>query len=364
MISSKLMIGVMSGTSLDGIDIALIKINGEKISLIDFYHKNYTPQIKKKILKLHFPENNELEECYLLSDELATLTGKAINNLLKKNYLETDEIKGIGYHGQTIRHQPNKGYSIQIGNADLLAEITNLNVVSNFRNRDIAAKGQGAPLVPAFHKYLFYSKKINRVIINIGGISNITYLPSNAEVSGFDCGPGNILMDHWIQHNHKLTFDKNGLWAKKGEVINDLLTCFLKDNFLKQSPPKSTGRDHFNLEWIQKKIKKTYSPQDIQRTLLELTVVSILDAIENYCSGAEEIYLCGGGAKNKYLVKTLKIKTNLKIKSTNELNLPEQQVEAVAFAWLADQTLDKKSSNMPSVTGAKGHRVLGSIHQS
>jgi anhydro-N-acetylmuramic acid kinase len=364
MLNSKILIGTMSGTSLDGIDIALTKINKNKISVLDFLHINYSSRLKENILKLHFPEKNELEKSFLLSNELATLTGKGINRLLLKNSLSTKHIKGVGYHGQTIRHRPDKGYSSQIGNADLLSEITNLTVVSNFRNRDIAANGQGAPLVPAFHKDLFSSKTKNRVILNIGGISNITYLPTNGSVMGFDCGPGNILMDHWIKLNRNLNFDKNGNWAKKGQIIDDLLKYFLKDNFFKKKPPKSTGRDLFNLDWIKVGIKKTYSPEDIQRTLIELTAISIVNAIEKNCSQVNEVYICGGGAKNVLLVKILKNKTNLNIKTTGDLNLPEQQVEAVAFAWLANQTLNKDFNNSPEVTGAKGYRILGSIHQS
>ena len=226
MLNSKILIGIMSGTSLDGIDIALTKIHKNKISVLDFLHINYSIKLKENILKLHFPEKNELEKSLLLSNELAILTGKGINRLLLKNSLSAKHIKGVGYHGQTIRHRPDKGYSNQIGNADLLSEITNLTVVSNFRNRDIAAKGQGAPLVPAFHKNLFFSKTINRVILNIGGISNITYLPINGPIIGFDCGPGNILLDHWIKINHNLNFDKKGNWAKKGQVIEQLLNIF------------------------------------------------------------------------------------------------------------------------------------------
>ena len=364
MLNSKILIGTMSGTSLDGIDIALTKIHKNKISVLDFLHINYSTKLKENILKLHFPEENELEKSLLLSNELAILTGKGINRLLLKNSLSAKHIKGVGYHGQTIRHRPDKGYSNQIGNADLLSEITNLTVVSNFRNRDIAAKGQGAPLVPAFHKDLFFSKTKNRVILNIGGISNITYLPTNGPIIGFDCGPGNILLDHWIKINHNLDFDKKGNWAKKGQVIDGLLKYYLKDKFFNKLPPKSTGRDLFNLDWIKKGIKKTYSKEDIQRTLIELTAISITDAIKKNCSEANEIYICGGGAKNDFLVKILKNKTNLIIRGTSDLNLPEQQVESVAFAWLANQTLDKNFNNSPDVTGAKGFRILGSIHQS
>ena len=364
MTNSKILIGTMSGTSLDGIDIALTKIHKNKISVLDFLHVNYPSRLKENILKLHFPEKNELEKSFLLSNELAILTGKGINRLLLKNNLSAKYIKGVGYHGQTIRHRPDKGYSSQIGNADLLSEITNLTVVSNFRNRDIAAKGEGAPLVPAFHKALFFSKLKNRVILNIGGISNITYLPKNGPIIGFDCGPGNILMDHWIKLNRNLNFDKNGNWAKKGQVIDGLLKYFLKDKFFNKLPPKSSGRDLFNLDWIKKNIKKSYSPEDIQRTLLELTAISIAKAIKKHCSKANEIYVCGGGAKNIFLIEILKNKTNLSIQTTGDLNLPEQQVEAVAFAWLANQTLNRKFNNSPDVTGAKGFRILGSIHQS
>tara|TARA_B100001769_G_scaffold275303_1_gene277011 strand:+ start:6172 stop:7263 length:1092 start_codon:yes stop_codon:yes gene_type:complete len=360
--NSSLLFGVMSGTSLDGIDIVLIDKKNKAINIIDFINIPYTENTKKKFLALHSNQHSDLLKSIEMSLFHAKITAIGIKKILKKLKLTAKDIKCIGYHGQTIRHLPKNGYSIQLGNAGLLSELTKITVVSDFRNRDIQAGGQGAPLVPAFHNEFFFKNKINRVIINIGGIANITFLPSDGRIIGFDSGPGNILLDHWIYINKKKNYDNLGKWARSGKLINDLLLNFKKESFFKKSLPKSTGRDLFNINWLNKFNIKKYTAEDIQRTLLELTVVSISDAVKKYCSNIDEIYICGGGSQNKFLIERLESIIDINVNTTDKLNIPAQQVEAIAFAWLAEKCLNKEYNNSPSITGSKGYRILGVIH--
>ena len=359
-----LLFGVMSGTSLDGIDIVLIHQKHKSIKIIEFIHIPYSTNTRKDFLALHSGHNSDLEHSIQMSLSHAKITADGIKNILKKNKLKSKDIKCIGYHGQTIRHCPENGYSVQLGNANLLAELTNITVVSDFRNRDIVAGGQGAPLVPAFHNEFFSKKNKNRVIINIGGISNITYLPRNKKIIGFDCGPGNILLDQWIKIQQNKNFDNLGRWAKSGKLVDDLLHNFKKDLFFKKQLPKSTGRDLFNIDWLNKFDVRAHPAKDVQRTILELTVVTINDAIRKFCSGVDEIYICGGGSKNKFLIDRLEGISGLNINTTDKLNVPSQQVEAAAFAWLAKKCIQKQFNNSPDVTGSKGPRILGAIHYS
>jgi len=364
MVNSSLLFGVMSGTSLDGIDIVLINQNNKTIKIIEFIQIPYNANTKKEILALHTEQHSDLKHSIHLSLFHAKITANGIKKILKKYKLQSKDIKCIGYHGQTIRHYPESGYSLQLGNANLLAELTNITVVSDFRNRDIVAGGQGAPLVPAFHNEYFFKKNKNRIIINIGGISNITYLPANKKIIGFDCGPGNILLDHWIKIHHNKNFDNLGGWAKSGKLIEDLFFNFKKDLFFKKIPPKSTGRELFNMDWLNKFNVNNHSPQDVQRTLLELTAVTINEAIKNFCSNLDEIYICGGGSKNKFLIERLEEITGVKINTTDKLNIPSQQVEAIAFAWLAKKCIQKQHNNSPAITGSSGPRILGAIRYS
>ena len=354
-----LYIGVMSGTSLDGIDIILIEKPSKIIKIIGSIYAPYNRSFKEKILKLSFSSLNELEESQILAIEHAKLTAKYINQLLDKLDISSNNITAIGYHGQTIRHKPEKGFSIQIGNAHFLVEQTNINVVSDFRNRDIAAGGEGAPLVPAFHNFYFASKSKKRVILNIGGISNITYLNHKKKTIGFDCGPGNILLDHWIFKNKKISYDSEGSWARSGKLIPILLERFLQENYFKKSIPKSCGREQFNLDWIYKHRVDSFKAEDIQRTLLELTALTISSAITNFCTNVDEIYVCGGGSENNFLIERLSQIIEIKIQKTNALGLPSQLVEPTAFAWLASKALAKEKNNSPEITGSKGDRVLG-----
>ena len=385
-------IGLMSGTSLDGVDVALTQISNviaEKshIKVLQTHFVAFPETLRKQLLTLHHPSDNELEVTALVANTLARLYADAVNQLLSKYNINPADIAAIGCHGQTIRHRPELGFTLQIGNAALLAELTQITVVSDFRSRDIAAGGQGAPLVPAFHEAIFADANIHRVVINIGGIANLTNLPINGldssvaigfgSVIGFDTGPGNMLMDAWAMRHLGVPYDESGKWAATGNIIQPLLDALLAHPYFTLIPPKSTGRDLFNMDWLTSYLQMDYAPADVQRTLLELTAVSIADAVNQYCGiqrgeiknrlainpAAPEIYLCGGGAHNNALIESLKRLLPLaKITSTDKLGISVNWVEAAAFAWLARQTMHQATSNLPAVTGAAGPRILGAIY--
>lgn len=362
----------MSGTSLDGVDAALCSFNTGSFEqsafkdgacqLKDTQFLAYPESLKAALLALHMPQHNELESSSLLGCRLAHLYADAVNGLLKKAKVKAADISAIGCHGQTIRHRPELGFTLQIGNHALLAELTNISVVGDFRSRDIAAGGQGAPLVPAFHQAIFASADKNRAIINIGGIANISYLPKNGKVLGFDSGPGNMLLDSWTKLKISKDYDKDGAWAATGVVLQTLLSAMLAEPYFGLPPPKSTGRDLFNDHWLkQHQLYPHLRPQDVARTLVALTAHSIYDAIAQL--DVDEIYICGGGAHNTLLMNSLQELLGGKLLSKTEaLGVNVDWVEAVAFAWLAKQTLNNKPSNLPEVTGAKGARILGAIY--
>ena len=369
--ASELFIGLMSGTSLDGVDVALVAFDhenandAETLKVLSTHFLAYPPSLRKQILALQHPSENELEITALTGNALAKIYAEAVNQLLVNTQISPDKITAIGCHGQTIRHRPEKQFTLQIGNAALLAELTNITVVSDFRSRDIAALGQGAPLVPAFHQAIFASKQENRALINIGGISNITYLSKNNEVIGFDCGPGNMLLDAWIKQHKNLDFDADGAWASTGKVIAPLLSAMLAEPYFVLKPPKSTGRDLFNDAWLNQKLSGAdYLPADVARTLVELTAQTIYDALLADCGEINSAYLCGGGARNTLLKNRLQtMLKHTKLATTDALNIGVDWVEAIAFAWLAKQCLHQKTANLPKVTGAKGPRILGAIYQ-
>lgn len=363
----QLFIGLMSGTSLDGVDAALVTFESDgRLATLGTHFLPYPDELRTTILALQHPTDNELETTALVSNRLARLYAEAVQQLLAKTSITVDEITAIGCHGQTIRHRPGFndgiGFTLQIGNAALLAELTDITVVSDFRSRDVAAGGQGAPLVPAFHQAVFADQSINRALVNIGGIANITYLAGD-EVFGFDSGPGNMLLDAWIKQHKGLEYDANGLWASTGQVIEPLLSKMLAEPFFAQKPPKSTGRDLFNSLWLATHLADHhYRAEDVARTLVALTAHSIADALKAY--DISEIYLCGGGARNGLLKADLQaLFSDCKIANTDELGIGVDWVEAIAFAWLAKQCLDKKTANLPQVTGAKAARILGAIYQ-
>jgi anhydro-N-acetylmuramic acid kinase len=361
-----LFIGLMSGTSLDGADVALVQFNeAQKPHVLQTHFLAYPAELRTQILALQYPTENELESTALIANTLARLYAEAVNQLLAIAKLSPNEISAIGCHGQTIRHRPELGFTLQIGNPALLAELTGITVVADFRSRDIAAGGQGAPLVPAFHKAIFAHPQLNRAVINIGGISNITYLASNSDLIGFDSGPGNMLLDAWIKQHKNLSYDANGAWASTGEIISPLLTAMLAEPYFALMPPKSTGRDLFNDAWLAQYLAvANYRPQDVACTLVSLTAHSINNALQHHCSDVDEVYLCGGGAHNALLIEHLQnLLGSKKVETTDKLGIGVDWVEAIAFAWLAELCLNQKNASLPEVTGAKGARILGAIYQ-
>ena len=356
-------IGLMSGTSLDGIDAVILAFDNNLCQVTHTHSLPYPEYLRTALLALHTPSDNELEQAAITSNRLSQLYAQAITQLLAKAQLHPADILAVGCHGQTIRHRPELGFTLQLGNNALLAELAEITVVGDFRSRDIAADGQGAPLVPAFHQALFAHPEIIRTVINIGGIANLSYLPIQGSITGFDSGPGNMLMDAWIQRHLGRPFDASGTWAATGRVIEELLQSLLAHPYFEADPPKSTGRDLFSLAWLDAFLQPDHSPADVQRTLLEFTAHSICDAVNRYCPGTEEIYLCGGGAYNALLVQRLQqVLSLVRIGLTDELGLPVNWVEAAAFAWLARQTMHQQPGNLPAVTGAKGPRILGAIY--
>jgi len=353
----------MSGTSLDGIDAVLVSFSQDNPALISRFYLPYNDALKLSVLELHKPTHNELHQTQLIGNQLAQQYALAVNSLLAQTEFPPEQIRATGCHGQTIRHCPEHGYTLQIGNAALLAELTGIAVVSDFRSRDIAAGGQGAPLVPAFHDKILRHPDLHRVIVNIGGISNLTNLAPGINTSGFDCGPGNLLMDAWCMQHKGLPFDADGAWAATGKVLPALLAKMLGEPFFALPPPKSSGRDLFNTAWLNSKLQGDESSVDVQATLLELTCLTIAQAIQQQCNGAREIYLCGGGARNLTLrTRLAALLPDSSVQTTDALGVDGDFLEAIAFAWLAQQNLLGLPANLPLVTGAKHPCILGAVY--
>ena len=365
-------IGLMSGTSLDGIDAVLAKIepNGQA-SAVEAVSTPFAPDLRKALFELQTPGPNELDRERRAGNALALAYAEAVVTLLNKANLQASDITAIGAHGQTIRHQPHLGdlaYTHQTLNPALLAEKTGIDVIADFRSRDLAAGGQGAPLVPAFHAQQFSATK-SIAVLNIGGIANLTLLPNGAEITGFDCGPGNVLMDAWIHQHQGNAFDENGKWALQGKVNTELLARMLSDPFFVKAPPKSTGRDDFHLDWLQEKLGDVnHSIEDVQATLLHLSTHSALEALIRHAPQTQKLIVCGGGAKNQALMNLLKVKAQhfftepLEITTSDSVGIDPQLVEGLAFAWLAWAHKEKRPANLPAVTGAKGLRILGACY--
>ena len=354
----------MSGTSLDGIDTALLDFSSSSSKLLATHYQPYPEPLKETLLALHQPALNELHQSQLVANELAHLYASATKALLNSARVTPRQIRAIGCHGQTIRHRPEAGYTIQLGNGALLAELSGICVVNDFRNRDIACGGQGAPLVPAFHHKMLRHPDIHRVVVNIGGISNLTNLSPGEKTSGFDCGPGNLLMDAWTQRHRNQPYDKDGVWAASGKVIPTLLQKLLDEPFMHATPPKSCGRDLFNMRWLEQHLSGSEAPIDVQATLLALTGHAISDAIKHHCTGAKEVYVCGGGAHNTTLLNQIKSALpNCRIQLTDQLGIEADWLEAIAFAWLAQQSMHGLPANLPDATGAAHPCILGAIYQ-
>ncbi len=364
-------IGLMSGTSVDGIDAAVVTITTDgKPALVASHAHPIPPTTRVDIQTLMQAGADEIERLGELDMLLGGLFADAANTVIQQAGIDKKSIRAIGSHGQTLRHRPHAAhpFTLQIGNPSVIAERTGITTVADFRARDIAAGGQGAPLVPAFHRRMFHSPVCHRVIINIGGIANVTYLPADPSrpVSGFDTGPGNTLLDQWIGHHNARDHDEAGQWAASGISSPELLELLMKDTFFQAPPPKSTGREYFNLGWLNRQLPRlapTPSAVDVQATLLQFTAQTIAQAVHRFLPQTQEVYVCGGGAHNHELMSVLAGNfSGIPVATTEALGLHPDWVEAVAFAWLAHQTLEGQPGNLPSVTGARRAVILGGVY--
>ena len=366
--ANTLYVGVISGTSVDGLDLALLNIEAST-QLVASQTLRIAPDLRERLLALGQPGPIDLDQLGATDRELGVAIGEGINRFLDTAGYSSSQVAAIGSHGQTVRHRPTgeHPFTMQIGDPNHVAELTGITCVADFRRRDMAAGGQGAPLVPPFHAALFRNDRESRVILNIGGISNITVLPANQSmpVSGFDTGPGNALMDSWIAQQQQAVFDQDGLWAAQGTPHSGLLSELLADPYLQLEPPKSTGREHYNLSWLKAHDQLSeVSPVDVQATLLEFTVTTAIQAVARWANRCEQLLVCGGGRLNITLMERLADLAPYPVNTTEELGIDGDAIEAAAFAWLAQQTLHGNSGNEPAVTGAAGQRVLGAIYPS
>jgi len=362
-VTSALYVGLMSGTSLDGVDAVLADLSGPKLRLLADHHLRFDPPLRRELLSLNAPGANEIERAALAGNALAQAYADAVSGVLRKAKASPAAIQAIGCHGQTVRHRPERGYTTQLGNAALLAELTGIRVVADFRSRDVAAGGQGAPLAPAFHAAAFADASEDRVVINLGGIANLTFLPRNAGVTGFDSGPGNCLLDLWAARHLATPHDEGGRWAAGATAQPALLERMLAEPYFAAPPPKSTGRDLFNEAWLSGVLEGGEDPQAVQATLLELTARSISIAVARHCRGALRMIACGGGTRNDALMRRLaELARPAALETSASHGIDPQLVESAAFAWLAKRTLDGKAGNLPSVTGAGAERVLGAVY--
>ena len=372
-------IGLMSGTSLDGADGVLVDFSSQTLRVVATASEPFGDSFRAELLALNSPSHNELHRAALAGSQLAAVYAQVVAKLVRQAVAQgiaAGQIQAIGAHGQTVRHQPQRtcagpagaGYTLQLNNPALLAELTGIDVVADFRSRDVAAGGQGAPLVPAFHQGVFGRADATVAVLNLGGISNLSVLPpagSPLPVLGFDCGPGNALMDAWCLRHTGQPFDAGGAWAKSGRLIPALLASLRSEPYFSQPIPKSTGRDLFSLAWLAEKLRPFAGerPEDIQNTLTELTVCACTAGVSSYGKESIELIVCGGGAFNLYVLQRLQAGLPwLRVSTSDRHGLPPLQVEAVAFAWLARQMLERQPGNLPGVTGAAGLRVLGALY--
>ena len=359
-----LYIGVMSGTSLDGLDIALVELN-PAFKLIATHYIPMPDSLRTELLGWCASGPDEIARSAIAQQNWVKLAARGIHTLLDQQNLKPEDIRAMGSHGQTIRHEPARGFTVQIGNPALLTELAGITVVSDFRSRDVAAGGQGAPLVPAFHEALFEEQAGNRAVLNVGGFSNLSLIEAGKPVAGFDCGPGNVLLDAWIHQQRGENFDRDGQWAASGKVEPVLLKALLSDPFFVTKGPKSTGREVFNLPWLTQHLSNlpTFAAEDVQATLLELTALTIVESLQSAQPDTRQLLVCGGGAHNATLMDRLaSLLPTAKVSSTAACGVDPDWVEAMAFAWLAHCCLEGIAANRPSVTGARGLRVLGAIY--
>ncbi|MDO8863851.1 anhydro-N-acetylmuramic acid kinase [Haliea sp. E1-2-M8] len=370
MAARELYIGLMSGTSIDAIDAALIRCTDQGCELLATLEHPIAPELRRDIAAISHPGADEIERLGRLDRQLGVLFADAVLALLASTRHGADDIAAVGSHGQTIRHRPpsagnTPAFTLQIGDPNTIAELTGITTVADFRRRDIAAGGEGAPLAPGFHAAAFASEGRSRAIVNIGGIANITLLRGTHLVSGFDTGPGNTLLDHWTRRHRSLPYDRDGEWAAEGQVSAALLEQLRSHPYLARRGPRSTGKEAFNLAWLDSCLHTlpALDPRDVQATLAEITADSIASAITGAAEGVDEVYVCGGGARNTDLMRRLyRLLAPRRLDTTATLGMDPEWVEAAAFAWLAWRTLSGLAGNAAAVTGASGARVLGGIY--
>lgn len=368
---AEIFVGLMSGTSLDGVDGVIADLSDDRICVLADGSAPLSSALTQELLALNTPGSNELHRAALAANALVRVYANVVATLLEKAGVEVIQVKAIGAHGQTVRHQPQTfdatGYTLQLNNPALLAELTGIDVVADFRSRDVAAGGQGAPLVPAFHQAVFGQRGETVAVLNVGGMANLTVVgPQMAEdVMGFDCGPGNALMDAWCQKHLHQPFDTDGAWAAAGQVHSELLTALLAEPYFAQAAPKSTGRDLFNESWLAAQLQNfcAVAPVDVQATLTELTASACAASVGSYGFKSKQLLICGGGAFNAHLMRRLQFHLPaMQVVSSAVQGLPPLQVEATAFAWLARKTIRRETANLPKATGAQGARVCGAIY--
>ena len=364
----------MSGTSLDGVDGVVAEISPDRFKVLAHADAPLPPDLRAELLALNTPGPNELHRAALAANALMQVYATIVAKLLSATASKSADIRAIGAHGQTVRHQPQnhaglsgRGYTLQLCNPALLAETTSIDVVADFRSRDVAAGGQGAPLVPVFHQSVFGRHGSTTAVLNIGGMANLTVIgPAlGIDLLGFDCGPGNVLLDAWCQRHTGQPFDHDGRWAAGGSVNAELLAAMRADPFFALPAPKSTGRDLFNPAWLDAHLDKQpkVAAQDVQATLLELTASACCDCVRSYSSDSEQLIVCGGGAFNVGLIQRLQaLLPKHHVQSSADAGLPPQQVEAAAFAWLARKTIHRETLSLENITGAKGARIAGAVY--
>ena len=378
---ARLYIGLMSGTSLDGVDGVLADFSAQSPRVLAHASRAFPPALRQSFLDLNTPGDDELHRAALAGNGLARVYAEVVQALLQEAGVPASAVRAIGAHGQTVRHRPGEfdgtGYTLQVNQPALLAELTGIAVSADFRSRDVAAGGQGAPLAPLFHRAWFGQPGQGLALLNLGGMANLTVLRADGGFTGFDCGPGNVLMDGWCQRHRGQPFDADGAWAASGRVLPGLLTTLRAEPFFQKQPPKSTGRDLFHLDWLDGHLAAAsiggHAPgepaagptvaADVQATLAELTASTCADDLRRHGAGATTLVVCGGGALNRHLMARLAaLLPGVAVRSSADLGLPPLQVEATAFAWLAWQLVQGQPLPLQSTTGARGARVLGCLY--
>ncbi len=365
----ELYIGVMSGTSMDGVDTALVSIEDDSITLLAHDEFPMPDDLKARLLEVCIGQKTDLITIGELDHQLGHLFADAVLQLLDKSVTPASSVSAIGNHGQTVFHQPtgDSPFTMQLGDANIIAAKTQIQTVADFRRKDMALGGQGAPLVPAFHHTIFHPQDSSVVVLNIGGISNISVLRPNQPTLGYDTGPGNMLMDAWVDKHTGEQFDRDAQFALKGQLNHGLLKQLLDESYLSQMPPKSTGRELFNLPWLEQQLTefKDLAAEDVQRTLCEYTALTIANEVETYRLGNQPaLYVCGGGTRNPLLMKRLsELLLSWEVESTTSKGVDADYMEAMAFAWLAQRHIHQLPSNLPEVTGASRAASLGVLYR-